>query len=204
MSKKVVVIGGGGHARVVIDCIESIGDTGVGILDDFLEAGTLVQNVPVLGKVEDYTGYDDCDVVIGIGKNSIRALYSDMLEGRVNWYTAIHPSAVVSRYATIGEGTVVMPKAVVNAAADVGKHCIINTSAVVEHGNVIEDFAHISPSAALGGTVKVGRMTHVGIGAVVKNNISICEDCVIGAGATVVKDITESGTYVGVPAGRLK
>ena len=93
-----------------------------------------------------------------------------------------------------------MAGAVINACASVGEHCIINTRAVVEHDNVIEDYVHISPNAALGGTVRVGEQTHIGIGASVRNNIEICEGCIIGAGAAVVKNMTESGTYVGVPA----
>ncbi len=204
MSEQVIVIGGGGHAKVVIDCIESMGDTVVGILDDALPVGTKVQNIPVLGKVLECVGYTDYKLIIAIGNNLIRARLSVILEGKADWYTAVHPSAVVSRYAHIGEGSVVLANAVVNASARIGAHCIINTSAVVEHDNFIDDFVHISPSASLGGTVKIGKLTHVGIGSVVKNNIEICEDCIIGAGAVVVKNITEEGTYVGIPARRLK
>ena len=97
-----------------------------------------------------------------------------------------------------------MPGAVINAGAVVGKHCIINTGAVVEHDNSLEDYVHISPNAALGGTVRIGEGTHVGIGACVRNNIRICGGYIIGAGAAVVKNITEPGTYVGVPAGKIK
>ena len=96
-----------------------------------------------------------------------------------------------------------MANAVINASADIGKHCIINTGAVIEHDNVIEDYVHVSPHATLCGTVHVGKLTHIGAGAVIRNNRHVAADCTIGAGGVVVKDINESGTYIGVPVGRI-
>jgi len=198
MSEKVILIGGGGHARVVIDCIQSAGDSVVGILDDHLAPGSTVLGIPVLGTTAQSADYKDSRFVIAIGNNSVRKRLAEMFE--LNWHTVIHPSAVVSRYSLVGSGTVIMPNAVVNAGAAVGCHCIINTGAIVEHDNLLEDYVHISPGASLGGTVHVGAETHIGIGTSVKNNIDICGNCVIGAGAAVVKSITESGIYVGIPA----
>lgn len=197
MSEQVIVIGGGGHAKVVIDCIQSAGDTVVGILDDGLNIDSTVLNIPVLGKTENYIKYTDKKFIIAIGNNAVRRRIAESM--KVNWYTAVHPRAVVSQYAQIDAGTVVMPNAVINAGSSVGKHCIINTGAIVEHDNKIDDYVHLSPAASLGGTVSIGKETHVGIGASVRNNIQICGGCVIGAGAVVVKNITESGTYVGIP-----
>lgn len=202
MSESVILIGGGGHAKVIIDCIRSAGDHVAGILDDGIAAGTSILDVPVLGCVSEYTNYLEYKFLVAIGNNKVRRQIAEPLS--VQWYTAIHPRAIVSAYAKIGEGTVVMPNAVINAGAVVGAHCIINTSAVVEHDNRLEDYVRISPGAALGGTVSVGAGSHVGIGAVVRNNIRICDSCIIGAGAAVVNDITVPGTYVGVPARRLK
>lgn len=198
MSEQVIVIGGGGHAKVVIDCIQSSGDAVVGILDDGLSVDETVLGIPVLDRTENYINYIDKKFIIAIGNNAVRRRIAENID--VKWHTAVHPRAVVSRYAQIGCGTVVMPNAVVNAGALIGKHCIINTGAIVEHDNLIEDYVHISPAVSLGGTVIIGKETHVGIGATVKNNVSICGDCIIGAGAVVVKNITECGTYVGIPA----
>lgn len=202
MSEQVIVIGGGGHGKAVIDCIECAGDTVVGVLDDVLEVGAMILNVPVLGKVETWQKYDQYRFIIAVGNNIIRKRLAEKI--RADWYTAIHPTAVISRYASVGNGSVVLPRAVINAGAVIGNHCIINTSAVAEHDNRIGDYVHISPNAALAGTVTVGECTHIGIGASVKNNVAICENCMIGAGTTVVRDITESGTYVGVPARKIK
>ena len=202
MAKSVILIGGGGHAKVIIDCIRAEGNEVVGILDDGLKVGHQVLDVPVLGKTEDYRKFSDHAFLIAIGNNEVRRRISQSMD--VSWHTAVHPSAVVSSFAQIGPGTVVMPGAVINACAQVGEHCIINTGAIIEHDNRIEDYVHISPGAALGGTVAVGQGTHVGIGAAVKNNIQICGGCLIGAGAVIVKDITEPGTYAGTPARKIK
>lgn len=202
MSESIVLIGGSGHARVIIDCIRASGGEVFGILDDGLQNGTQILGVPVLGSLDDYIHYQDHSFLIAIGNNTVRRLIADKTD--VRWATVVHPRATVSPYADLGEGTVVMPNAVVNAGATLGRHCIINTGAVVEHDNILEDFVHISPNAALGGTVRVGAETHIGIGACVRNNINICGGCSIGAGAAVVRDIPEPGIYIGVPTRRMR
>lgn len=202
MQEAVILIGGSGHAKVIIDCICAASGQVFGILDDGLEPGTKVLDVPVLGKTADYVRYAEHPFLIAIGNNQVRRRIAESMD--VRWYTAIHPAATVSEHAVIGPGTVVMPRAVINSSACVGAHCIINTGAIVEHDNRLEDYVHISPGAALGGTVKVGEGTHIGIGAAVRNNIQICGGCVIGAGAAVVKDITEPGSYAGVPVRKIK
>ena len=201
MCKKVILIGGGGHAKVISDIVRACGDAVAGILDDGLEIGTDVQGVPVVGAAIDAEKFADCSFVVAVGNNTIRHRIVDALE--VSWYTAVHPSAVVSPSAVIGEGSVVMPMAVVNAGARVGRHCIINTAAVVEHDNEICDYAHVSCGAVLTGAVHVGSEALVGAAAVVRNNLHIGEGCVVGAGAVVTTDLLEKGTYVGIPAKKM-
>jgi len=199
MSEPILVIGGGGHARVVLDIIRCSGHCAAGILDDGLAPGTLVDGVPVLGPIDSFAAYTATHrFVIAIGSAFTRRRLAESLP--VRWYTAIHPTAVIASTASIGEGTVVMAHAVVNAGASVGCHCILNTASITEHDNMLADYVHLSPRAALGGTVQVGEETHVGIGAVVRNNCTICSRCTIGAGAVVVSHIRESGVYVGIPA----
>ena len=201
--KKVIIIGAGGHGKVISDIISACNDELLGFLDDkYSQTGS---DDRILGKVEDAVKYaDDAEFIVGIGDNVTRERVArQLLEQNMKFYTAIHPTAVISKSATVGMGTAVMPYAVINADAKVGKHCIINTCAVVEHDNMIEDFVHISPRVALGGTVKVGKSSHIGIGATVKNNISITKDCIIGAGAVVVKNINEKGIYIGVPVRKI-
>lgn len=204
MNERVIVIGASGHGKVAADIVRSSGDTLLGFLDDNELLPPMVAGIPVLGRVADHTSFPDASFVIGIGSSDVREKIARQLDG-VRWYTAIHPSAVISALDTaIGAGSVVMANAVVNPSAHIGAHCIINTAAVVEHDNQIGDFSHISVGARLGGTVSVGAHAWVGIGAAVSNNISICGHCIIGAGAAVIHDIKESGTYVGVPARKIK
>ncbi len=204
MNKQVIIIGAGGHGKVVADIIEKSGDKVYGFLDDNLTAKEFC-GFPVLGSVCEYKKYaDNAQFVIAIGNADVRHDITQKL-GKAKIYTAIHPAAVISEIATaVGEGTVIMANAVVNPSAHIGKHCIINTSAVVEHDNYIGDFSHISVGAKLGGTVAIGAHTWVGIGATVSNNVTVCDHCVIGAGAVVIHNIKESGTYVGVPARKIK
>lgn len=203
MKKNVIIIGASGHGKVVADIIQACGDTVLGFLDDAANLPEKICGIPVLGPVAEYSKYSDAAFVIAIGNASVRKKIAESMAGAV-WYTAIHPSAVISSMETaIGEGTVVMANAVINPCTTIGRHCIINTSAVVEHDNQIGDYTHISVGAKLAGTVMIRENTWVGIGAVVSNNLSVCSGCMIGAGTVVVKDITEPGTYVGVPARKI-
>lgn len=203
MSESVIIIGASGHGKVIADIVIKSGDKVVGFLDDGIEKGTIVTGIEVLGSTPDYVKWKDCKFVIGIGNPYIRERIHDKMP--VKWYTAIHPTAVISSLdVEIGDGTVIMANAVVNSSAKIGKHCIINTAAVVEHDNIIEDYVHLSPNVALAGNVKIGKNTHIGVGSQVIQGITIASDVTVGAGATVVKNIDEKGTYVGIPTKRIK
>ena len=199
MDKNVVIIGAGGHAKVIADIIVKSGDNVVGFLDDNINIDTIiVDSYKVIGTLEYISALNnDYEFVIAIGDNKKR---KEIAKETIKFYTAIHPSAQIGLDVEIGEGTVVMANAVINSSAKIGKHCIINTGAIIEHDNILEDYVHVSPNAALGGTVTVGECTHIGIGATVKNNINICKNCTIGAGAVIVENLDEQGIYIGIPA----
>lgn len=206
MSKKVVIIGAGGHAKVIADIIIKSGDEVVGFLDDNIEKDTIIiDNYKVIGTIEDCIKLqEDKDLffIIALGNNYTR---KDLAERyNLNYYTAIHPKAIIGMQVQIEEGTVIMANTCINPNTKIGKHCIINTGAIVEHDNIIEDYVHISPNATLCGFVKVGMFTHIGASATIRNCASVTNDCIIGMGAIVVKDIKETGTYVGVPAKLIK
>ena len=194
---RLMIIGAGGHGKVIADAALKNGYTNICYIDDHATGD--VMGFPIIGTSTDIERLNDgsTDFIIGIGNNAIRKMIAEKYN--VNWVSIVHPSAQIAFNTEIGKGTAIMANAVVNVCATVGEHCIINTGAIVEHDNVIENYAHISPNVALGGTVRIGSLTHVGIGATVKNNTEICSDCTIGAGAVVVKNINEPGTYVGVP-----
>ena len=199
---RLIIIGAGGHGKVIADIAVKNGYTKLAFLDDAAIGECM--GFPIVGTCSDIELLDDgCnDFIIGIGNNSVRKMIAEKY--KVNWVSLIHPSAQIAINTSIGRGTVVMAGAIVNACASIGEHCIINTAAVIEHDNIIEHYVHVSPNAALGGTVYVGERSHIGISATVKNNVTICSNCIVGAGAVVVKDICEKGTYVGVPARIMK
>jgi len=201
-SRRLVIIGAGGHGKVIADIALKNGYENICFVDD--NATGDVMGYPIIGTSSEIERFNDenTDFVIGIGNNATRKMIAEKCD--VSWVTLVHPSAQIGVNVSIGKGAVVMAGAVINVCSTVGEHCIINTCAIVEHDNVIEDYAHISPKAVLGGTVRVGALSHIGIGATVKNNTDICGGCVIGAGAVVIRDITEIGTYVGVPAEKIK
>ena len=207
MHKNVVIIGAGGHAKVIADIIKKSGDTIVGFLDDNKKIGEhIILNYKVIGNLADRISISksnpDYEFIIAIGDNKKIKEISQLF--KLKFYTAIHPSAQIGLSVEIQEGTTIMANTCINPLAKIGKHCIINTGSIIEHDNVVEDFVHISPNVTLCGTVKVGALTHIGAGVTVKNNIDICGNCIIGAGAVVVKNIEEEGIYVGVPAERME
>ena len=197
---RLVIIGAGGHGKVIADLAQRIGYEDICFVDDFATGDVI--GVPIVGTSDDIMrlNNDNTDFVVGIGSNIKRKKIAETYQ--VNWVSLIHPSAQIACHVQIGKGTVVMANAVINVCAQIGNHCIINSGAIVEHDNVIENYAHISPNVALGGTVRIGSLTHVGIGATVKNNTEVCSGCIIGAGAVVVKHIQGPGVYVGVPVNR--
>lgn len=201
MNSRLIIIGAGGHGRVIADIALKNGYKNIFFVDDFAKGECM--DFPIVGTVDKTQELNDgkTDFVVAVGDNKVREDIACRFN--VSWATLIHPSAQIGTNVTVGEGTVVMANAVINPGVVIGNHCIINSASVVEHDCKISSFVHISVRAALGGTVEIGKSTFVGIGAAVKNNISICSDCVIGAGAVVVRNIESSGVYVGVPAGRL-
>jgi acetyltransferase EpsM len=195
------LFGASGHGKVIADAIISNKKVKIAaFVDDHPKTETIL-GIPVLHSASiQLTQTDDC--VLCIGNNKIRKSVAGQLSA--NFTTVCHSKAVVSDFATIGEGTVVMAGAVVNPDVIIGKHCIINTNAVVEHDCAIADYVHLSPNAALAGNVTVGEGTHIGIGACVIQGIRIGKWATIGAGAVVLKDVPDGATVVGNPAKVIK
>jgi len=200
-NSKVMVIGAGGHAKVVIDCLEQENKYQIeNIIDDMPPVNFMDQYK--IDKREQNNDYISVNAIIAIGNPIHRKNIANQLKS--NFVMTIHPNAVVSKHAKIGEGCQIFATAVINAAATIGKHCIINTGAIIEHDCVLEDYVHIAPNATLSGGVQVGESSHIGIGASVLQNITIGKNVTIGAGAVVTKDIPDNCTAVGIPAKPIK
>lgn len=199
--RKLAIIGASGHGKVVADIARKNGYKEIVFLDDdesIHECG----GYPVIGKSSE-AGTIDADIIVGIGNAGIRKQIQESVPEE-KLVTLIHPDAVIAEDVAIGAGTVVMAGAVINSGARIGKGCIINTCSSVDHDCKVGDYVHISVGSHLCGTVSVGSGTWIGAGATVSNNISICPDCMIGAGAVIVKNIDSAGTYMGVPARRIR
>ncbi|MGM2817800.1 acetyltransferase [Bacillus cereus group sp. Bce001] len=205
MKTRLLIIGAGGHGKVIADIALRMNKWEyVAFLDDSKQVKNLM-GIEIIGKSTDVLRFiNDYDIFVGVGNNAIRENIQEQLESQgASIPVLIHPDAVIGAQVSMGSGTVVMAGTVINCCTQIGKGCIINTASTVDHDNIIEDYVHISPGTHLAGTIKVGKGTWLGIGTVVINNINITGNCKIGAGTVVTKDISESGTYVGVPARRL-
>ena len=199
MNKRLVIIGAGGHGKVVADIAKNNGYEDIVFIDDN-KALTACGNYPVIGSIEEAFRYTDRDFVVAIGNAKIRQKVQSMLTERgLQIATLIHPNAVIGEHVTISEGSVVMAGVVVNPYTKIGRGCILNTCSSLDHDCIIGDFVHISVGAHVAGTVTIGDRSWIGIGASVSNNMGIVSDCMIGAGAVVIHDLCESGTYIGVP-----
>lgn len=188
--------GASGHAKVIMDILEANQIKIEGLIDDNPEVNELL-GYPVFHQRNDLS-----PLIISIGNNQIRKKIAEKLD--VEFGTVIHPSAVVSPSAKIGEGTVIMPGAVINADAVIGKHCIINTGSTIDHECVIEDYCHIAPGVNISGCTTVGEGTWVGVGSCVIQCLHIGKNCMIGAGSVVVKDIPDSVIAFGNPCRVIK
>lgn len=198
-----MIIGAGGHGRVVADCAEQTGAyTKIEFLDDCFDERKNNAHWPIIGKSEQFKNYlASHDFIVAFGSNELRMSWLEKLQtNNADITTLIHPSATISPHAKIGKGTVIFAGAVVNIGSEIGNGVIINTSANIDHDNVIENGVHISPNASLAGQVTVGEKTWIGIGATVIQCQAITANCQIGAGAVVINNIEVPGIYVGIPA----
>lgn len=212
--KDIVIIGAGGHAKVIADIIlkrkELLNEklNIVGFLDDGYKNLNYnkIFDIPILGdtsliaELEKERRYE---YIIGIGNNKIREKISSKFLD-LNYYTAIHPKAVIGREVIIGEGTAIMAGVVVNSGTEIGKYCILNTGSIVEHDNTLGDYCHISPNSTLCGTVTIGKNSWIGAGSTVIQNRSIGENTMVGAGSVIIRDIPNNCTVVGNPGKIIK
>ena len=204
MSRKLLLLGGGGHCRSVADCALSSGlFDNIGIVD-FVEASCL--GISTVGTDDDLQklhdeGWTDAFVTVGsIGDTVLRRkLYKKIKDAGFKVPVIADPSAVIARGTSIGEGSFIGKRVVVNSGVSAGDCCIINTGAVVEHDCAIGSFAHLGPGSVLCGEVKVGEDSHVGAGSTVIQQVCIGKGVLVGAGSVVTKDLPDGVKAYGDP-----
>lgn len=200
----VVVIGSGGHAKVVIELLRAQGKYQILGCTGLAETGFVLGDIPVLGTdtvLPAVLAKGVRNAFVAIGDNHLRLrLLAQVSEMGFELINAVSPNAVVSPSATLGRGIAIMAGAVINAAAQIGDGAIINTNAGVDHDCNIGNGVHIGPGSALAGNVKVERESFLGIGTCVLPGVRIGNRVIIAAGSVVIRDIPDDVTAMGVPA----
>lgn len=201
---RLILIGAGGHGKVVADIACSMQKwRKIEFLDDRFPELSSVASWQIIGKVEEFINLvdDRPDIGVSIGQNDMRIdLISRLKELGFNLPAIVHPTAFISESVELGGGTVVMAQAAINIDSSIGFGCIINTGSIVDHDCKLANGVHISPGGHLAGGVSIGERSWIGIGATVNPGITIENDVVVGAGAVVVNDIGQGSTVVGNPA----
>lgn len=209
--KNIILIGGGGHCKSCIEVIESTGLYHIiGILDLPQELGKKVLNYEVIGNDADIEKFHQLgfSYVITAGQIKSAALrkriFADLVSIDADIETVISPTATVSKYSSVGKGSMIMHHTVINADAILGENCIVNSASVIEHDVILGDHVHISTNVIVNGNCKIGSESFVGSACCISNGVEIGNQIVIGAGSLVINDIKEKGTYVGAPVRKVK
>lgn len=203
--ESIYLFGASGHGKVVKEILQARGN----VIEAFIDDNREVNECAGCVVLHEYTGLSP--IIVSIGINHVRKVVVGKLmdNARINnkvlkFVTAIHPTAIISPSAKIGEGTVVMPGVIINADVVIGNHCIINTGATVDHDCVIGDYCHIAPGVNISGATNIAEGTWVGVGASVIQGLKIGENCMIGAGSVVVEDIPGGVVAYGNPCRIIK
>ncbi len=206
MTKPVVILGGGGHARVVIDALRRAGHVIAGVIDPKPEvAENLPAGVKWLGRDLSQAKARDLQVAIGVGSLEARAdnarikLFGEAKVGGFEILSVRHPSAIVAADVALGEGAQIMAGAILQPGVRTGINCIVNTGASLDHDCRLGDHVHVAPGVVLSGTVEIGTGVHLGTGAIVIQNIKIGDWAMIAAGAIVTQDVDPGGRVMPGP-----
>ncbi|WP_024992233.1 acetyltransferase [Hoylesella pleuritidis] len=200
--KSLIIIGAGGYAKSVLDSVDYMNFKMEGFLDDIKPIGTEHLGYPIIGnKVEDIEHYKNYVFFVAIGNNAKRKLWFEKLKlYDLSLINVIDHSAIVSKYATMGEGCFVGKLAILNHGCIVGDNCVVNTRALVEHGCNIHNHVNLSTNSTLNGDVIVEEGGFIGSGTVINGQITVGKWALVGSGAVVIRDVKSNTTVVGVPA----
>jgi sugar O-acyltransferase (sialic acid O-acetyltransferase NeuD family) len=203
---RLVVIGAGGHARVIVNAARTSTELEVVGLISPGEKGHLVDDVPIVGGDDDLPTLRAQGVthaIVGVGSlepGTLRAKLFDQIHAAgLIGAVVVHRDATVSPRASIGEGSMVFAGVVINPGVRIGRNVIVNTGAIVEHDCIVDDHAHLLPGAIVGGAVRIGTHAHIGIGAVIVPRVSIGARALVAAGAVVTADVPDDGRVTGNP-----
>jgi len=196
----VVIVGAGGHGKVIVSLLQELGYNIVVVLDDDIAKwGSVILSIPVDGPVEKLQKLPCSEAILAIGSNRTRLCLAEKFPD-TTWLSAVHTHSWVHPSVAIGEGTVIFAGSIVQPDTVIGKHCIINTGVTVDHDCQIRDGVHLAPGCHLAGGVTVGKGAFLGVGVSVIPGCSIGKGTIVGAGASIVSDLPDNIVAVGVPA----
>lgn len=203
----VVLIGGGRHALVVRSCLDPLAYSVIGVVDDRLPAGSMVEDMIVIGPIAILPGLRQRHTALGgaiaVGDNHARRAIAERVELMVPgfyWVTALHASAIIDPSARIGAGTVVAAGAIINCHAVVGRHALINTGSILDHDISVGDYSSTGPGVVTGGNVVIGQGSHIGLGAVIAHGVTVGAGTVIGGNSYACRDVPHHVVSYGSPA----
>lgn len=205
--KTLVIVGAGGHGRVVADCAQQLGIyQSIIFVDDCFHKTKTSGCWPIVGVVEDFFQFiEKSDFIVAFGNNQLREKTIEMLtKAKANIISLLHPSATISPNAIIGKGVMVCANAAINIGTHIADGCIINTGATIDHDCTIHAYSHISPGVSIAGGVCVGKLSWLGIGSSIIEGLTLAENTQIGAGAVVIESTQANSLYLGVPAKRIR
>ncbi|OGT37986.1 MAG: hypothetical protein A3F11_03175 [Gammaproteobacteria bacterium RIFCSPHIGHO2_12_FULL_37_14] len=205
----IFILGSGGHAKVLLDCLSRNDSVAVlGFLDNNQQMdGKIISGIPVYGHEEEVLKrYSPLliQLVNGIGSVGIptqrKAIFKKFKNAGYRFFNVIHPMAYIGQEVTLGEGVQIMAGSTIQPGCHIGSNVIINTHTAVDHDSYIDDHVHLAPGVICCGDVKIGEGTHIGSGAIIIQGIEIKEHCLVGAGAVVVRNIIMGSKVSGIPA----
>jgi len=205
--KKLIIIGAGGHGRVVADCAQQQGTySQIVFLDDCYYERKENSEWQVIGAVKDFPQYiDDADFVVAFGNNRLRKkIIQQLKQSNASIVSLIHPTASVSPHTFIGKGVVVFANAVINIGASIADGCIVNTAATIDHDCELHQCVHVSPGANIAGGVHIAQLSWIGIGSTIVECVALADNTQVGAGAVITQSTQANSLYLGVPAKRVR
>ena len=207
--KKINIIGAGGHSRPIIEVLNAHFKNRKKFIYDLnfkkKKSKEKILGCNVVGSLNDFLKEKNTEVYLAIGDNNLRMqIFKKLKKLKIKLPNLISNDASMSKFFNIGVGNFINKQAFIGPDVIIGNNNIINTRSVLEHQTTLGSNSHIGPKSIIGGHVKIGNNVLIGLGSKVINNVKICNNCIIGAGSVVTKNINKPGTYVGIPAKKIK
>lgn len=209
--KKLAIVGSSDLAELVMHHVALSKKFSIyGIYDDFSAIGKLISGIPIVGKLDDVekdynnNAFDCLFIAVGYSRMDYRESVFNRFLSHIPFANIIHESCLLDSSAILGEGVFLLPGVLLGKGVTIGNNVLLNVGVTVAHDSSIDSHCFLGPSVSIAGYSHIGTKCYIGTNATIIDNINICNSVLIGAGAVVVKDIHEAGTYVGVPAKKIK